>query len=53
MSVMCIRATEVLASDRALRAFHTTGLALEIPPQSIPKGQYLPLFSSFMKIERF
>ena len=32
----------------------TRALALGTPPpQSIPDRQYLPLFSSFMKIERF
>lgn len=39
MPVTRIRATEVHESNPALRAFHTTGLALETPPQSIPKGQ--------------
>lgn len=43
---MFIRAAGVLENESALRAFHTRGIALELPPQSIPtltKGQYSQL----------
>lgn len=51
LNIMFIRAAEVLIRKSAPRALHTRGLALELPPQSIPsltKGQYLPLFSTLV-----
>lgn len=36
VNVMFIRASEVLENESAPRAFHTRGIALELPSQSIP-----------------
>lgn len=52
-----IWAAEVQQIKSALRVLPTTGIALELPPQSIPtfKGQYIPLFSTlvFWKLRDF
>lgn len=48
---------EVQQNKSALRVLPTTGIALELPPQSIPtfKGPYIPLFSTlvFWKLRDF